>query len=267
MSLKEIQDKLKNTLLQPEYKLSNTEDSFEALFESNHISIRERLKVYHSNVVGSLVDAIQENFPLLENLVGDVFLREMARHFVFNNPPKSASLFAYGEDFPSFINTYEQAKTLPYLSDIAALEWALHGAYYAKDDHTLKPDTLAQLTHEELPLVQINLRASAALVTSRYPLIELRKFCLNDGKGTAPNLEEEQTCKLLITRPHLEVQITPLQEDEYHALTLLSQNKLLGEVVEDTIEHFTTFDFASFLQKHIALETFSSLGPNGIAAR
>ena len=40
-------------------------------------------------------------------------------------------LAEYGADFPAFIAGYEAARDLPYLADIARLDWALNLAFHA----------------------------------------------------------------------------------------------------------------------------------------
>ncbi|MGS0757134.1 HvfC/BufC family peptide modification chaperone, partial [Roseateles sp. GG27B] len=92
-----------------------------------------RLAVYRNNVVSSLVDALAETFPVVEQLVGSEFFRAMAVLFVRQAPPRSRVLAHYGQAFPSFIADFEPAQGLPYLADMARLEVARVAAYHAAD--------------------------------------------------------------------------------------------------------------------------------------
>ena len=259
MKLAKFQKQFKETMFRPVREIQECEDDFKALFAESEIPLDERLKVYHNNVVGSLSEVMRATFPLLENLVGEDFLKSMARGFIFENPPNSGCMHMYGAGFDEFIKTYAPAKSLSYLSDVATLELALNTAYYASDDVALAPDALAQVPPEMLDEVVLNLRSSATLISSSYPLQSIRSFCLDTDNNPAPDLTEDNICRLMILRPDLEVNIITLPEDEYEMLRLLNDKVSMGAAVEKTINAFSSFDFAAFLQKHMDLESFTSL--------
>lgn len=259
MKLAKYQKQFKETMFRPVREIHDCEADFKALFDEGDIPLDERLKVYHNNVVGSLSEVLRVTFPLLENLVGEDFLRAMTRDFIFENPPASACVHMYGAGFDDFIKTYAPAKSLPYLADVATLELALNTAYYASDDVALAPDALAQVPPETLGDVVLNLRSSATLITSSYPLESIRGFCLDADNTPAPDLTKSYTCRLLIVRPVLEVNIISLPEDEFEMLRLLHNKVPLGDAVERTMAAFPIFDFTAFLQKHTVLESFASL--------
>lgn len=259
MKLARFQKQFTETMFRPVRDIQEYESDFKALFSEGEIPLDERLKVYHNNVVGSLSEVMRATFPLLENLVGEDFLKSMARGFIFENPPNSGCMHMYGAGFDEFIKTYEPAKSLSYLSDVATLELALNTAYYASDDVALAPDALAQVPPESLGEVVLNLRSSATLISSSYPLQSIRSFCLDTDNNSAPDLTEDYTCRLMILRPALEVNIITLSEDEFEMLHLLHNKVSLGAAVEKTMTVFPTFDFTAFLQKHTALESFTTL--------
>ncbi len=259
MKLKKVQEKFKSSMLRPYQKLDECDPDFLAQFDDNHIPVMERIKVYHNNVVGSLSEALRATFPIVEKLVGEDFMKMMTSEFIFDNPPKKASLYQFGEGFDDFIKTYEPAKSLPYLSDIASFEWAINNAYYAHDDEALSANNLSQIPADDLENIELPLRLSANLIESDYPILEIRDFCLNDGEGESPDLNKKKNTRLLIIRPKLEVDIIPLDADEFLTLTQLDNSVALGKAVERTLEEFPDFDFARFLQKHIELETFAQI--------
>src|SRR5262245_42124274 len=82
-----------------------------------------RLRVYRHHVLRSLETALSATFPTVQTLVGDEFFGGMARHFVANNPPKQPVLSEYGADFPAFVEGHAPAGGLPYLADVARLDW------------------------------------------------------------------------------------------------------------------------------------------------
>ena len=90
-----------------------------------------RFAVYRNNVYVSLVDALVAGFPKVHELVGDTFFRAMARDYAAEHPPKTPVLAFYGEDFGAFISGFQPAEGVPYLGDIARLEFARRCALHA----------------------------------------------------------------------------------------------------------------------------------------
>ncbi len=254
MLLNNFQEEFKELMLRPRHDVKADSNGVTRHIKSDEISANNRLGVYHNNIVGSLSNTLCATYPMIEDLVGTDFLKEMARQFIFEHPPSGACLHHYGNGFDAFIKGYEPAKDLPYLSDVARFEWAMNHAYYAEDDEALPADALAQIPPEELAGTILNLRQSATLIQSPYPLDDLYKFCIHNG--TAPDLTTQVTCRILVYRPHLEVKIVPLSKGEYYFLRRL-QAKTLELALEDTLKNHPDFDFSAFLQKHIVLEVFS----------
>ena len=72
-------------------------------------------------------------YPVTRRLVGDDFFRAMARAFVAAQKPRSPVLIHYGADFPAFVEAFEPAREIPYLTDVARLENAWVEAYHAAE--------------------------------------------------------------------------------------------------------------------------------------
>ncbi len=255
MQLSEVQKRFKDTMLDHPKALDDPPEDLAALFNVGDIPLPERLKVYRNNIVGSLTDVMIASHPLLEKLVGHEFLELMARSFILENPPTHGCLNMYGTDFDKFIASYELAKALPYLPDMARLEIAMNEAYYAADD---KPLTADELAEKELKL---KLRQNVKLLSSKYPIDKIKDFCLKDDPDKTMSVDSGGV-KLMIYRPGLDSVIVKLEDSEYEMLLVLSRNTPLDEAVKATLNTHKDFDFQGFLQRHIELETFLTLKTN-----
>lgn len=250
MPLNEFQNQFKTLMLDHPKILESPAPDFAALFACRPEELPERLKIYRTNIIGSLSDVLSSTFPAIKKLVGEAFFGTMARSFIFRSPPQAACLNIYGAGFDEFIKTYDPAKSLPYLADMATLEYALNQAYHAPDDTALEPQALRTA---DLENIQFTPRASAFLIQSDYALDALHAFC-SDETQTPPQIEKP-IC-LLVHRPELETQITPLSDDEFMLLQQLFDGKTFGTAVENTLKDYPDFDLPAFLQKHLQLETF-----------
>jgi hypothetical protein len=73
----------------------------------------QRFAVYRNNVVVSLIDALADTFPVVQQLVGPDFFRAMAGVFVRRPPAALAGAGHYGQAFPAFIARFPPAQACP----------------------------------------------------------------------------------------------------------------------------------------------------------
>ena len=90
------------------------------------------LRVYRNNYRCNLVQALELAYPVLVEMVGDVFFEYLGRRYVSETPSLSGNLHEYGRDFGAFIERQEDCRIYPYLGDIARLEYSLHRFYFSR---------------------------------------------------------------------------------------------------------------------------------------
>jgi len=259
MRLSETQTLFSRTMLDHPDAVANPDPALAGLFAGEEAILPARLKIYRNNILGSLTKAMQATYPLIEKLTGEEFATGLMRSFVLESPPQEACLARYGAGLDAFIETFSPAKDLPYLADVARLEWAMNEAYYAPDDRPLTPAGLQNVPLEELADMILPLRASIRLLDSRWPLSAIRNFCLKENRDERETLNLDQGgCQIMVYRPGLSADIVPLESAEYAFLQAMSAGDTLGQSLETILKTFPGFDFKGFLQKHMALETFSS---------
>jgi hypothetical protein len=106
----------------------------EGLCSANGADPGSRFSVYRNNVQGSLIKALADSYPVVQQLVGEEFFRAMAAVFVQQQPPASPLMSHYGEAFPAFIDAFEPAASVPYLAGVARLE-LLHPSLHLLDSN------------------------------------------------------------------------------------------------------------------------------------
>ena len=178
----------------------------DGLLQPDGTPATRRFNVYRNNVIVSLTDAVAEGFPVVRKLVGDEFFRVMARQYVAANPPDSPLLFRYGQFFPGFIARFSAAKSVPYLADVARLEWARRESYHAADAIPREPDCLAGIEADKLPLLAFDLIPSTRVVESRFPVLSIWDANLGNWPAEMPASGEN----VLVARPEMEVEMRRL---------------------------------------------------------
>lgn len=163
-------------------------------------AVGRRFDVHRNNVVASLADAVADTFPVVRALVGEAFFRALAVTFVRSHPPRSPVLHAYGNAFPAFIGGFRPAAALPYLPDVARLEWARAQACHAAD---AQPLTVAPEAGDRVGELLPVLHPATRLVASPHAVVSL--WAAHQQEGAPERLETTPAENALVVRPAHEV--------------------------------------------------------------
>jgi hypothetical protein len=127
-----------------------------------------RLAIYANHYRVTLIDALASTFPVVRRLVGPDFFAAAARAFIREAPPAGPCLFEYGADFPAFLARLPAAAPLPWLADVASLEWAINAAWFAPDGEAIDGEALARLSCGGDAAIALD--SSCHLVASPFPI-------------------------------------------------------------------------------------------------
>lgn len=108
--------------------------------------------VYRNTVRKACIDALQANYPAIERLVGEEWMRAAAAIYARTEPPSHPTLLDYGAGFAQFLRTFAPAAELPYLAGVAQLDRFWSEAHIARDEPPLQPATLSALDFERVIL-------------------------------------------------------------------------------------------------------------------
>lgn len=258
MKLHEVQEHFKDTIADPAALDQNDGALRNALAAGTGICLENRMKVYRNNVIRSLSDAVIAAYPVTGKLVSKDFLKKAVREYVIRHWPQQGNLNLYGDTFPDFLAGYRPVQHLPYLPDIARLEWAWEESYYAADDAPLSPALLQKIEQDKLPLIKLAYRASVRFIESPYPLDEIYDICKtaeNDLSEDMINISQRGT-KMLVFRHDYTVESHRLRACEYSFLTALYEGASIIEAAENAFEYDSEFDLAGCLQKQLARGLF-----------
>lgn len=262
MQLDKIQKSFKEHMFAEVSAVESPDAEFGAMFDIGNIPLDTRLKIYRNHIVTTLSEVLVMNFPLVEIITGEDFLKTAAKIYLFDNPPTEACLDRYGTSFPDFLTSYQHASNLPYLPDIARLDWVMNEARISKEDSTLTADDLAAADPNTLEPSIFQLKKCVRLLKSNYPLDRIYHFCEEKSDESDTLDASPETTHIMVTRLGWDPKIFKLDEAEYLMLQCLSDEKTLGECLEITMNQFPEFNFGEFLQNYIGLETFSKIIPN-----
>lgn len=206
-----------------------------------------RFSVYRNNVMSSLIDALADSFPVVQQLVGEEFFRAMAAVFVRHSPPRTRVLGEYGAGLGDFIEGFGPAASLPYLADVARLEWLRIRAYQAADARPLDSDTLAAAlaTPDRLSLLQLQLQPALGLLDSRFAVVSL--WAAHQGALQIAQVDPYQAQSALVLRNGLHVEVIGIARSDSLFIHGLDQGLALAQAAQQAHELDQQFDLGRCL--------------------
>lgn len=103
------------------------------LFRGPASRSRRGLAAYRNNVLGNWRHALAATYPVCARVLGGARFALASDRYAADGRSHSGDLNAYGEDFADFLASWPAVQELPYLPDLARLEWDVQTAYYAAD--------------------------------------------------------------------------------------------------------------------------------------
>lgn len=218
----------------------------------------KRLAVYRNNVVGSLIEALADTFPVVEQLVGTEFFRAMAAQFVRNHPPTSCILANYGDRFPEFVENFAPASGLPYLPDVARLEFDRVVAYHAFDADCVSGQELARVLTEpeQLPAMKLRLHPSVHVVESRFAVVSLWEAHQTDGEPQCVDISLGESA--LVLRHETDVLVVPAPLGTTSFVSAVKAGAVLGDAAATAAATHADFDLSAAFSMLLSLAAISS---------
>ncbi|SON57748.1 hypothetical protein HDIA_4207 [Hartmannibacter diazotrophicus] len=147
-----------------------------------------RLGIYRNNTRSSLTTVLLTVFPVTAGLVDERFFRYAASDFISRFPPAEARLARYGAGFPRFLKSLETLAELPFVAEVARLEWAIAEALDAKSEPPLALEALAGASLSLSPCLR--LQPSLRLIALRTPVLAIWQ-AHQAGQEPAPGWRRE----------------------------------------------------------------------------
>lgn len=221
-----------------------------------------RLAIYRNNVLSSLIDALTETFPVVQELVGVDFFRAMAGVFVRQSPPRSRVLAYYGDELPLFIEQFGPAQSVPYLADIARLEIARVQAHHAADaepvsaEHVSMAISIATKSKRmgELALV---CHPSVTTISSAFAMVSL--WAAHQGSGSLDQVDVSKPEAAIVLRQFLDVLVLHAPRGAVRFLESARKGSNLGDSAASAAKADPAFDVTATLTLLLAHGALTSL--------
>ena len=240
LTLRELQQGFRRALL------SGDDTAITPLVGGDPAQAGGRITIHRNNVFVSLTKALEDTFPVVCRLVDGRFFAYAADEFIRAHPPARVCLAEYGAEFPGFLADFEPCRTLPYLPDVARLEWLMSMAAYADDATPLSPSALAGIAPDETPRLVLRLHDSVHLMNSRWPIDAI--WCANRA-GSSDEIDLLPGVRLEVRRRGSEIVLRTLDAAVYAFRQTLRQGLPLELATDAALATDESFDLAAGLRE------------------
>jgi hypothetical protein len=217
-----------------------------------------RLRIHRHHVQQSLASALAATFPTVQTLVGGEIFGAVATAFVAGSLPGQPVLAEYGAAFPDFVRGYGPLQDLPYLADVARLDWALNVAFYSPDGPRLSATALQDMAPDQLVDLTLDLAPGSALVRSTYPIDRIWQACQPDSDDAPVDLAEGGA-SLLVLRGGDDATFVALDAAEAAFVAEIRGGATLGVAAEAGLATGRAFDLSKCFGRLLALQAFAAL--------
>jgi uncharacterized protein (UPF0276 family) len=216
-----------------------------------------RFALYRGNLTVTWDKVLSAAYPVVRALVGAEFFSALSRAYGMAQPSRDADLNRFGDSFAAFLGEFEHVAHLPYLPDMARLEWALHRMHYAPDQPRVDAAALAALSPAQFETVRVSL-GPAALIASRYAVAPL--WFAHQEALAQPFPDDMQVASFaLVARPHLRSEVVAIDAASHAALAALGAGSTMGEALDAAFDLDEEFDIAARLQQWLALGVLAAI--------
>jgi hypothetical protein len=207
------------------------EDATPGLFVAEGPDLAGGLGLYLMAYRVRLLAALRDNFPVLHRALGDEDFAALAHDYIDAHPSRFRSIRWFGDALVDFLDADPERLPHPALADVARMDWAMRGAFDAREVSLLTLPDLAALAPEVWPLKRFALLPSVRIIELNWRVEPIWR-ALNEDADAQSEAPELFAHLLLVWRPKLDCLWRSAAGAEAAALRAVAQGANFAECCE-----------------------------------
>lgn len=204
---------------------------------SGPFKIDQLMELYRNNFYISCKEYLAKCFHSVELLVGEAFFSQLAKAFIIQQPLTSARIELLGGHFGGFIKACQQTQTIPYLAQIADLDWAFDRAKSVLQIAEFPYQKLQQLPAEHHLKLKFQLVPETLLISASCPVL---KIWLGINSGHLDDIDMQRGEYVILHSNKAQgAKYYTLSEQQYRFLTAVANGENLASLA--TIDNFQQY--------------------------
>jgi hypothetical protein len=212
------------------------------------------LRTYRANAQACAERALAAAYPVLAQMLGEEAMRALARDLWRAQPPLHGDLACFGGGLAGWVAGVPAWAGMPWLADVARLEWAVHTAQGAADAPAAPPD-LQPLGDAAPDRLRVEFVPGSARIVSEWPVLTLWR-AHQRPVDTAPDLHaarqalaERRAEAVWVWRRGLQVELAALGMAELAFNDHLTAGLALGQALAEVLAGHPDFSFEHWLTR------------------
>ena len=188
-----------------------------------------RTQIYQNAYVTRIAEALQADFKVLNRAMGADVFASLAARYLLEYPSSYFNISDVGKNLGMYLKTTEFETEVPFLSDLAELEWALIESFWAESRDPISALTFSGLTESEVAQKPLILHPSVHVLSLKHAVHSIfSRFDEEDAVFFDP--PKEEPTYLLIYRVGPRSRFEPITANDFHVLSLLKDRHSLDEL-------------------------------------
>ena len=187
-----------------------------------------RLTVYAGGYAARIRQALAEVYPALAHVLGRQDFTALAGDYAGAHPSREYNLSFAGRHLPDFLATWPRTEDLPFLPDLARLEWLVCLAVHAFDHPALDPSALGRMSSGRWEDLRFVFQPFVGAVTSSWPILDIWTARTRPRDAIAIDVVHRPQ-RVLVSRQGVAVRCALLEPSQYEVLAALLAGRTLGE--------------------------------------
>jgi uncharacterized protein len=213
--------------------------------------VDRRMAIYRANMVAAAEKALASAYPVIRQAVGHDFFHGLAREYQRGTPSTSGDLTEYGASLAGFLADFEHVQSMPWLPDLARLEWAAHRAYGAADAPDWDPSSLAAIEPDRQAAIRFQWAPGTALVASCHPIVRIWTIHQAGYDGEF-SVDWARADTALVARDGFVVRVSECNPADASFISASLAGSPFGDAAAATLADHPDFDLGALLARVLA---------------
>src|SRR3989338_61557 len=136
---------------------------------------KERISVYSSGYLARITEALEEIYEAVKFVLGQEAFMDLAEGYASHYRSHDYNLSRAGRHLPEYLLRSRFVEKLPFLPDLAELEWRISQSFHAFEAPPFDSSYLSRLSAEEWGSLRFSFQPSVSVVSSRWPVVDIWK--------------------------------------------------------------------------------------------
>lgn len=230
MSLRALQHELQEHLLGQHSCISA------AIKDAPPLSTPQRLGIYRNAYQVRLIEALDDTYPMLHQLLGDEVFSSMGESFVAATPSHHRSIRWYGRELADFLAKESPYAEQPILVEIAHFEWTLAEVFDAADAKPVERSRLKSVDPDAWADLKFQFHPSIRRLALTWNAPAVWQAMSREQEPPQPELKPHAV-QWLLWRQHLQNYFRSLDSIEAAALEAATAGRPFSDICAALTEY------------------------------